>query len=225
MPKKLTESLEDYLEAIAELIEVEGHAHTKEIARKLNVKMPSVTAALRQLLDMGCIVYNTHYPVQLTEAGREIADRVIRRHAALKEFFLEILGLPVDAASETACKLEHIVNEDAIERFLLFTKAIGTREDAKALKTHLTEAMELLDQGRLKELKLLSEIQPGTRAEVVRIGRNVANLAALPFSEGDALLLQCFSLDKTSLTLAVGDRTDSVALSDAENVWVRPLPG
>ena len=42
---QLTESLEDYLEAIAELIEVEGHAHAKEIAAKLNVKMPSVTGA------------------------------------------------------------------------------------------------------------------------------------------------------------------------------------
>ena len=38
----LTASLEDYLEAIAELISCEGHAHTKEIAKKLNVKMPSV---------------------------------------------------------------------------------------------------------------------------------------------------------------------------------------
>ena len=32
MPEQLTESLEDYLEAIAELIEIEGHAHAKEIA-------------------------------------------------------------------------------------------------------------------------------------------------------------------------------------------------
>ena len=46
---QLSESLEDYLEAIAELIVVEGHAHTKDIARKLDVKMPSVTGAIRQL--------------------------------------------------------------------------------------------------------------------------------------------------------------------------------
>ena len=77
MPEQLTESLEDYLEAIAELIAVEGHAHAKEIAAKLNVKMPSVTGALRQLEKMGCIHYNTHYPVQLTEKGRLIAEDVI----------------------------------------------------------------------------------------------------------------------------------------------------
>ena len=66
---RLSESMEDYLEAIAELIAVGGHAHTKEIAQKLNVKMPSVTGALRQLEQMGYIIYNTHYPVQLTEEG------------------------------------------------------------------------------------------------------------------------------------------------------------
>ena len=43
MSLHLSESLEDYLEAIAELIMVEGHAHTKRIAEKLDVKMPSGT--------------------------------------------------------------------------------------------------------------------------------------------------------------------------------------
>ena len=130
--QQLTESLEDYLEAIAELIEVEGHAHAKEIAAKLNVKMPSVTGALRQLEKMGCIVYNTHYPVQLTAKGRLIARDVIRRHGILKRFFSEILGLPQDKASETACRLEHIVDADTIRRFVLFSEAIGKRTDARS---------------------------------------------------------------------------------------------
>ncbi len=76
----LTESLEDYLEAIAELIAVEGHAHTKEIAEKLHVTMPSVTGALRQLEKLSLIVYNTHYPVQLTPEGEKIANEVLHRH-------------------------------------------------------------------------------------------------------------------------------------------------
>ena len=64
---RLSESMEDYLEAIAELIAVDGHAHTKEIAQKLNVKMPSVTGALRQLEQQGYIVYNTHYDYYFLE--------------------------------------------------------------------------------------------------------------------------------------------------------------
>mgnify|MGYP003310512237 CR=1 FL=1 len=78
MTKKLSASLEDYLEAIAELCAHEGHAHSKEIAEKLSVKMPSVTEALRQLVDMGYIIYNTHYPVQLTSAGRAVAEEIVK---------------------------------------------------------------------------------------------------------------------------------------------------
>ena len=52
MAKQLTESLEDYLETIAELIAEEGHAHTKKIAERLNVRMPSVTSILQQLEQM-----------------------------------------------------------------------------------------------------------------------------------------------------------------------------
>lgn len=223
MPRELSESLEDYLEAIAELIDVEGHAHTKEIARKLNVKMPSVTAALRQLLEKGCIVYNTHYPVQLTKEGKAIADRVIRRHGALKSFFVEILGMPVEKASETACKLEHIVDEDAIERFLLFTKAIVTRNDAKELKTYLTEAMELLDAGKRDGLRLLGELLPGEQAEIVRIGRNLANDSTLPFAEGDVIRVQSISLDKTSLTISIDGKTASIPFASAENIWTQVI--
>ena len=114
MNRKLSESLEDYLEAIAELIAVEGHAHTKEIAGKLNVKMPSVTGALRQLEQLGYITYNTHYPVSLTREGELVAGKIVRRHRALTRFFSSILGLPHDKASETACRLEHAVDEETV---------------------------------------------------------------------------------------------------------------
>ena len=112
MPRKLTESLEDYLEAIAELIEIEGHAHTKEIAQKLHVKMPSVTGALRQLEQLGYIIYNTHYPVQLTPAGKEVADKVVDKQMRIVQEIASLLG---ETAAETKIALaklkESIKNE------------------------------------------------------------------------------------------------------------------
>ena len=65
----ISSSLEDYLEAIAEIIEEQGHAHTKEIADHLKVKMPSVTNALQALSARGLIHYQSHSPVFLTPAG------------------------------------------------------------------------------------------------------------------------------------------------------------
>ena len=218
MAEQLTESLEDYLEAIAELIEVEGHAHAKEIAAKLNVKMPSVTGALRQLEKMGCIHYNTHYPVQLTEKGRLIAEDVMHRHGVLKRFFSEILGLPLEKASETACRLEHIVDADTIRRFVLFSEAIGKRTDARALQTYLTEALSMPD------LKVLSDCEPGSRVVVEKNGRNISPDAVPGLKPGDAVTVEGFSLDRSAIRVTVSGSTIEVPTPLAENIWVRPMP-
>lgn len=216
MIPQLTESLEDYLEAIAELIAVEGHAHAKEIAAKLNVKMPSVTGALRQLEKMGCIVYNTHYPVQLTEKGREIAEDVIHHHGVLKKFFSEILGLPLEKASETACRLEHLIDCDTIARFVLFSEAIGKRTDARALQTYLTEALSMPD------FKVLSDCAPGEKAVVEKFGRNLAPDAVPRLKPGDTVTVEGFSLDRSSVRVTVNGKTLDIPTPQAENIWVRP---
>ena len=216
--QQLTESLEDYLEAIAELIAVEGHAHAKEIAAKLNVKMPSVTGALRQLEKMGCIVYNTHYPVQLTEKGRLIAEDVIHHHGVLKKFFSEILGLSLEKASETACRLEHLIDCDTIHRFVLFSEAIGKRTDARALQTYLTEAMSM------PELKVLSDCAPGEKVVVEKFGRNIAPDAVPRLKTGDTMTVEGYSLDRSAVRVTAAGCSFEAPTPLAENIWVRPAP-
>ena len=218
MAEQLTESLEDYLEAIAELIAVEGHAHAKEIAAKLNVKMPSVTGALRQLEKMGCIVYNTHYPVQLTEKGREFAEDVMHHHRVLKQFFSGILGLPLDKASETACRLEHLIDCDTIERFVLFSEAIAKRSDARALQTYLTEALSL------PGLTVLSDCKPGEKAIVEKFGRNLAPDAVTGLKTGDTVTVEGFSLDRSAVRVTRDGQPLSIGIAAAENIWVQPAP-
>lgn len=220
MPVQLTESLEDYLEAIAELIAVEGHAHTKEIAEKLDVKMPSVTGALRQLEKLKYIVYNTHYPVQLTPEGKAVADEVIRRHRVLKSFFSDILGLPLATASETACRLEHVVDEDTIRRFVLFSEAIGSRADARELQTYLTEAMAHLDDAELRKLRVLSSLEPGTRCRVAKFGRNLAGRGATGIAVGDELTVEGISLDHSRFRVSAGRKMLELPVAVAENLYV-----
>ncbi len=217
MSRKLTESMEDYLEAIAELIALNGHAHTKEIAEKLNVKMPSVTGALRQLEQAGYIIYNTHYPVQLTPAGKEIADGVVRRHTVLKKFFADVLGLSPEKASETACRLEHAVDEETVARFTLFSEAIELRSDAKALQTYLAEAISF--SGSSSDYRVLSQLQRGMCGTVAHIGRNIAS--ALPLSLNDTVQLKNISLDKMIFTVSCGGKETNLPLSVAENLWIR----
>ena len=216
----LSESLEDYLEAIAELIAVEGHAHTKDIAEKLNVKMPSVTGAIRQLKALNYIIYNSHCPVMLTAEGKAIAEDVMHRHKVLKEFFAEVLGLPVAKASDAACHIEHVVDGDAIRRFVIFSEAIEHRSDAEKLRTYLSEAMSNLETTGEAELAVLSEFKVGDSLEVRRFGRNLSDTAKIGVSIGDRLTIEGISLDKTSLRLSRGGVPMELPISIAENIWV-----
>ncbi|MBQ9367052.1 MAG: metal-dependent transcriptional regulator [Victivallales bacterium] len=219
----LSESLEDYLEAIAELIAVEGHAHTKDIAEKLNVKMPSVTGAIRQLKALNYIIYNSHCPVMLTAEGKAIAEDVMHRHKVLKEFFAEVLGLPVAKASDAACHIEHVVDGDAIRRFVIFSEAIEHRSDAEKLRTYLSEAMSNLETTGEVELAVLSEFKVGDTLEVKRFGRNLSDTAKIGVSIGDRLTIEGVSLDKTSLRLSRGGVPMELPISIAENIWVTPV--
>lgn len=224
MTRQLTSSLEDYLEAIAELIAVDGHAHTKEIAAKINVKMPSVTGALRQLSDMGFITYSSHYPVQLTPEGRAVAEKIMHRHQVLKSFFSGILGLPAEKASRTACQIEHLVDADTIRRFILFSDAISRRRDAASIQTFLTEAMGYMADPETADVTVMSEVPAGTAVQVVKFGRNLSGRAPEKPLPGDEIVIQGFSLDRSFIKFSRGGENGEISASDGENIWVRPLP-
>ena len=213
MSVKLSESLEDYLEAIAKLIEVEGHAHTKKIAEVLKVKMPSVTAALKQLANLGYIEYSTHFPVELTAEGKKVADKVCKRHEILTHFFAGILGLPAQMATDTACRMEHVVDDNAIERFVLFSDAISKRAEAEALRVFLTDAMRPENLAA----RLLSETPIGSTVSISYIGRNAG--ADCLLKVGDVVKVGAFSLDASKISLETRGGEISVSRQVAENVW------
>lgn len=225
MTPRLTESLEDYLEAIAELIANEGHAHSKDIAARLHVTMPSVTGALRQLEKMGFIVYNTHYPVQLTPEGKAIADEVIRRHNVLKRFFSHILGLSGEKATATACRLEHAVDADTIQRFILFSEAIESRSDARQLQGYLSEAMSMLGDPAAAELRVLTGFAGGKTVRIVRFGRNLPDAGALEIRTGDVVSIDGPSLDGSSFRLVRNGSPVELPTVAAENIWAKETGG
>ena len=218
---RLTESLEDYLEAIAELTAIEGHAHTKEIARKLDVKMPSVTAAIRQLKALNYIEYKRNCPVVLTAEGQAIADDVMNRHKILKEFFSELLCLSNTKASETACHLEHVVDADTIRRFIIFLDAIEHRCDAQKLRIFLSEAMSLLTSEESNDMHPLSTCKAGDNVTIVKFGRNLSESEKPPVAEGDSIAIEGSSLDRTELRVTRNGQSINIPLCVAENIWIR----
>jgi DtxR family Mn-dependent transcriptional regulator len=119
-------SVEDYLEAIANLNERGKVVRVNQIGQALNVKMPSVTSALKKLCDEKLVEHEKYGYVELTPKGEEVARETIRRHKVLKHFFAQALGIDEKTAEEDACKTEHVISPASLERlvkFLEFMKA------------------------------------------------------------------------------------------------------
>ncbi len=122
----LSSSMEDYLEAIFHIVSEKQAARAKDIAKRLNVNNSSVTGALRSLSEKGFINYAPYDLITLTKKGKEHAKNVVRRHKALNVFFVDVLGANPEEAEETACKMEHAISPDILERLIRFVAFFQT---------------------------------------------------------------------------------------------------
>ncbi len=119
---KLSASLEDYLEAIFLICRGEGDARSKKIKEHLQVSGPSVTEALQLLAEKGLVNYAPYEGITLTPQGKSIAQDVLHRHETLRDFFINVLGVDAKLADEGACRMEHVVSANVIDRMVKYTK-------------------------------------------------------------------------------------------------------
>ena len=117
---ELSHSAEDYLEAIYNLQIRSEVARVKDIARELDVKMPSVTGAIRSLAAKGLVRHQPYESVELTDEGRDLARSIAHRHSAVKEFLMSVLGLDEQGAEHEACGIEHAIHPDTLDKLLRF---------------------------------------------------------------------------------------------------------
>jgi len=112
------ERIEEYLEVIY-VLSLKGRPRVREIARRLCIKPSSVVEFLRKLANEGYIVYEKGGLIELTEKGYSIARDIFQRHELLVSF-LESIGVPKEIAEEDACRMEHILHPETIEKIREF---------------------------------------------------------------------------------------------------------
>jgi DtxR family Mn-dependent transcriptional regulator len=120
----LTPTMEDYLEAIYTLSQEKRVVRVKDIAKKLGVKMPTVTSMLKSLSDKGMIDHEKYEYLELTRKGSDIGKQIDHRHQLLKSFLIDILQINHDQADEDACKMEHAISPATLERIVEFMEFI-----------------------------------------------------------------------------------------------------
>ena len=117
----MTQSLEDYLEAVYMLIAEDRPAQVRDVAQMLSVKMPSVVKALHELKRLGLVTQEPYAPVKLTVKGSRVAKQVLNRHTLLRKFLMK-LGVSRKHADRDACLMEHILSAETLDRIRDYTE-------------------------------------------------------------------------------------------------------
>ena len=115
MPQSVpSQTAEDYLERIHELIEEKGYARVVDIASSLDVKQASVTNMVQKLGELGYLNYEKYRGLVLTEKGRTVATAIQRRHETLARFF-SLFGLAPETQQRDIEGIEHHLSPATVE--------------------------------------------------------------------------------------------------------------
>ena len=109
-----TETIEDYVELIADLIEVQREARASDLAARLGVAHPTVSKMLSRLQDEGYVDSQPYRSIFLTEKGKKLAKKCKDRHQIVLEFLIR-LGVDPETAEFDAEGIEHHISEQTLK--------------------------------------------------------------------------------------------------------------
>ena len=118
---RIQESGEMYLETILRLSQTSGHVRAIDVGEEMGYSKPSVSRAMSILKQGGYIVIEGDGSIVLTEAGREIAEKIYERHTLITNFLISI-GVDKETATEDACKMEHSISDTSFDALKKLTQ-------------------------------------------------------------------------------------------------------
>lgn len=118
---RIQESGEMYLETILRLSQKSGHVRAIDVGEEMGYSKPSVSRAMSLLKQGGYVVIDRNGAITLTDAGRELAEKIYERHTLITNFLVSI-GVDEETAAEDACKMEHSISDTSFEAIKKLTE-------------------------------------------------------------------------------------------------------
>jgi Mn-dependent DtxR family transcriptional regulator len=139
-PSSPSQSAEDYLERIHELILEKGYARVVDIASTLKVRQASVTSMVQKLAEGGYLDYEKYRGLVLTPKGREVARKIRSRHKTLSRFF-SLFGLDAKTQRRDIEGIEHYLSAETVEVLAGLTRFFEEQPETleRFLRSHATE--------------------------------------------------------------------------------------
>lgn len=178
MPKKLSPSMQDYLETILDLSSTDDEVRITDIANRLNISKASTNQAIGGLVKRGMVTHRHYGPVTLTEMGRSEAEKIRYRHDVLKKLLIDVMKVDPEVAEQDACLMEHTISQETLTKLVSFmeTYAGGREETEMPEKTYtrLSDLMvgtkaiikKIVSSGSIKKRILEMGLTVGTTVEV-----------------------------------------------------------
>ena len=111
-----SESTEDHLERIQELVDQKGYARVSDIATSLGLSRSAVSNMVRRLAQRGFVNYERYRGFTLTANGRAVANHIKVRHETLSKLF-QLLGLSRETVEQEVEVIEHHLRPDTLRIF------------------------------------------------------------------------------------------------------------
>ena len=117
-----TETAEDYVELIADLIDVKGEARVVDLSKRFGVSNATVNKVITRLQKEGYVNTEPYRALFLTPKGQKLAESCKARHIIVLDF-LKAIGVSEKTAEMDAEGVEHHVSAETLEAFKAFIKS------------------------------------------------------------------------------------------------------
>ncbi|MFT4850604.1 MAG: DtxR family Mn-dependent transcriptional regulator, partial [Sediminicola sp.] len=215
----MTLAEENYLKAIYHLeTKFTKEVSTNAIAEAMETKPSSVTDMVQKLAEKKLLSYQKYKGTQLTEGGRKIAAKVVRKHRLWEVFLVDKLNFQWDEVHEIAEQLEHIKSDELIVRL---DKYLGCPE----FDPHGDPIPD--EHGNIKssKKKLLAEIEKNQQGICVGVKESSTEylryLDKKKIGIGSEITVVSKEYFDGSMVIEVGPDQFSISKKIAENLYVQ----
>jgi DtxR family Mn-dependent transcriptional regulator len=196
---KITPAVEDYLRTIYALEEEIQPVIAARVAEEVGVTPSTMVSTLRRLAGEGYLKVVRRKEIHLTAEGKQVAERILRRHFLIERFLTDLLGLDWVKAHQEAHRLEHAVSqdvEDRLAKLLDYPKTCphgnpipgkDLERKIKGTPLHSIAAgkeveLDYITEGGERDSRLLGFLQehrlvPGTKLQVLDVAPSMGTMS------------------------------------------------
>lgn len=213
------QSTEDYIKGIYKLRKNGKGVSTSELARHLNISDASVTDMIKRLSARKLLHYVPYRGVDLTEAGKKLAVKMMRRHRLWEMFLVQFLGYSWDEVHEEAEHLEHVTSDELerrLDKLLAYPKVDPHGDPIPSAKGEMDT----------HTYSMLAEFDNGDHVVIIRVSDNptiLQHATKLGLTLGVNVLIREKVLFDGSMKVRVGKKDQFISKQLAEAIFVKTI--